>query len=77
MKLAFMISMALILPIFGAYFLVNASPPQTEPNIQLNENVVLTDSIKTHITHHTQDIELQKSCRSGIINMFREVKCNV
>ena len=79
MKLAFMISIALILPIFTAYFLVNASPLQTGKNLELSENVGVTDELKTHITHHTQDMELgmQKRCRSGIINLFGEVKCNV
>ena len=79
MKTAFMISIALILPIFTAYFLVNASPPQTGKNLELSENVGVTDELKTHITHHTQDMELghQKNCRSGIINLQRSVQCNV
>ena len=37
MKLAFMISIILILPIFAAYFITN--PPQIDKNIEFNENV--------------------------------------
>ena len=79
MKLAFMISMALVLPIFTAYFLVNTSPLQIDKKIELNENVGVTDNIKTHITHHTQDYELdtQMRCRSGVINIAGKVLCNV
>jgi len=43
MKIAFMISMALILPIFSAYFLVNASPLQNNKIIELSENVGVTE----------------------------------
>lgn len=78
MKLAFMISMALILPIFAAYFVVEAT--QTIPlQIELNEELSLNDSINSRITHHTQDIELgyQKNCRSGIVNIHRAIQCNV
>ena len=79
MKLAFMISIALILPIFTAYFVVNALPLHTDKKIELSENVGVQDDLKTHITHHTQDMELghQKNCRSGIINLQRSVQCNV
>ena len=77
MKLAFMISIALILPIFAAYFIT--SPLQTDKNIEFNENVGVTDDLKTHITHHTQDYELdtQMRCRSGVINIAGKVVCNV
>ena len=79
MKTAFIISIAIILPIFTAYFLVNTSPLQIDKKIELNENVGVTDNIKTHITHHTQDYELdtQMRCRSGIINIAGKVLCNV
>ena len=79
MKLAFMISMALVLPIFTAYFLVNTSPLQIDKKIELSESVGVKDDLKTHITHHTQDIELdtQKRCRSGVINIAGKVLCNV
>ena len=79
MKTAFMISIALILPIFTAYFLVNSLPLQTDKTIELSESVGVTDELKTHITHHTQDIELgtQMRCRSGIINIAGKVLCNV
>ena len=77
MKLAFMISITLILPIFTAYFIT--SPLQTDKTIELSESVGVTDELKTHITHHTQDIELgtQMRCRSGIINIAGKVLCNV
>ena len=78
MKLAFMISMALILPIFSAYFIVNAD--QKLPlQITLNEELSLNEGVKKKLTHHTQDMELghQKNCRSGIINLQRSVQCNV
>ena len=79
MKLAFMISIALILPIFTAYFVVNALPLHSDKIIELNESVGVTDNIKTHITHHTQDYELdtQMRCRSGVINIAGKVLCNV
>ena len=77
MKLAFMISIVLILPIFAAYFIT--SPPQIDKNIGFNESVGVIDDLKTHITHHTQDIELgtQMRCRSGVINIAGKVLCNV
>ena len=41
MKLAFMISMTLILPIFAAYFIIG--PPQIDKNSEFNENVVVPE----------------------------------
>lgn len=78
MKLAFLISMALILPIFSAYFIVNASPLQTDKNIELSENVGVTDDLKTHITHHTQSIELKRYyCNSVAEGFQKDQKCYV
>lgn len=77
MKLAFLISMALILPIFSAYFIVNAIPPQISPNIELSENVGITDDLKTHITHHTQSIELKGYyCFSVAEGFMKDQRCN-
>ena len=78
MKLAFLISMALILPIFLAYFLIEAT--QKLPlQIELNEELSLNEEVKKNLTHPTQDIELgyQKNCRSGIVNIHRSIQCNV
>ena len=41
MKLAFMISIMLILPIFAAYFIT--SPSQIDKNVGFNENVGVTE----------------------------------
>ena len=41
MKLAFMISIVLILPIFAAYFIT--SPPQISEKSELSENVGVTE----------------------------------
>ena len=78
MKTAFIISMALIMPIFSAYFIVEAI--QRVPlQIELNEELSLNEEVKKNLTHPTQDIELgyQKNCRSGIVNIHRSIQCNV
>ena len=78
MKLAFLISMALILPIFSAYFIINASPLQNGKMIELSENVGVNDELKTHITHHTQSIELKRYyCNSVAEGFNKDMKCNV
>jgi len=78
MKLAFLISMSLVIPIFGAYFIVNALPLQLPPFIELSESVGVTDDLKTHITHHTQSIEIKRYyCNSVAEGFNKDQKCYV
>lgn len=52
------------------------SPLQIDKNKDLSENVGVTDALKTHITHHTQSIEVKRYyCNSVAEGFMKNQSC--
>ena len=78
MKYALIISASIILPIYLGLLLVNSIPLQIDKNIQLSENVGVTDDIKVQKSHTiTLTLKPKTYCSSSKEGYMKPIRCSV